>query len=200
MTAAVVLGGAACQNAPTAPSLSPTAPTDLAPAWLSTGATRFQPPVDLSACLSAPSPACFTAPRTQAAVIGAAPVTGPPINLAGAVNNTTVTLTWTPPGFQDAPVISYLIDVGSTPNFPAPDLVSIETFSTSTTLEASGVPPGLTTCAFARGTRSASALPRTRYRSSSASSPSLARVVPVHRDRSPAPGQLAPSRCRGSHH
>jgi hypothetical protein len=36
-------------------------------------------------------------------------------------------------------VISYVIDVGSTANFVTPDLVSLDTFSTSTTLEASGV-------------------------------------------------------------
>jgi hypothetical protein len=78
----------------------------------------------------------------QAGGIDAAPVTAAPINLSSTVNNTTVTLTWTPPAFQDAPVISYLIDVGSTANFPAPDLVSIDTFSASTTLEASAVAPG----------------------------------------------------------
>ena len=142
ITAAAVLGGVACQSAPSAPSLSPTAATDLAPEWWSTGAPRLQPSVDLGVCLSAPSPACLTAPRTQTAAVGAEPVTGPPINLSGTVNNTTVTLTWTQPGFQDAPVISYLIDVGSTPNFPSPDLVSIDTFSASTTLQASGVAPG----------------------------------------------------------
>jgi hypothetical protein len=142
ITAAAVLGGVACQSAPTAPSLSPTAPTNLAPEWLSTGATRLQPPVDLGVCLSVPSPACFTAPQTQAATVGAAPVTGPPINLSATVNNATVTLTWTQPSFQDAPVISYVIDVGSTPNFPAPDLVSIDTFSASTTVQASGVAAG----------------------------------------------------------
>jgi fibronectin type III domain protein len=142
ITAAAVLGGVACQSGPSAPSVSPTAPTNLAPEWWSTGATGLQPAVDLSVCLSAPSPACFAAPRTQAAAVGAEPVTGPPINLSGTVNNTTVTLAWTPPGFQDAPVISYLIDVGSTPNFPSPDLVSIDTFSASTTLQASGVAPG----------------------------------------------------------
>jgi hypothetical protein len=48
-------------------------------------------------------------------------------------------LAWTPPAFQDAPVISYVIDVGSTPNFVAPDLLSVDTFSATTTLEASGV-------------------------------------------------------------
>jgi hypothetical protein len=109
---------------------------------LNAGATRLQAPVDLGVCLSTPSPACFTAPRTQLPAVAADPVTGPPINLAGAVSNTTVTLTWTQPGFQDAPVISYLIDVGSTPNFPFPDLVSIDTFSASTTLQAASVAAG----------------------------------------------------------
>jgi hypothetical protein len=141
ITAAALLSGVACQSTPSAPSLSPTAPTDLAPEWWSIGATRLQPPVDLGVCLSAPSPACFTAPRTQGATVDAQ-VSGPPINLSGTVNNTTVTLTWTQPSFRDAPVISYLIDVGSTPNFPAPDLVSIDTLSASTTLQASGVAPG----------------------------------------------------------
>jgi hypothetical protein len=58
------------------------------------------------------------------------------------VSNTTVTLIWSAPSFQDAPVISYLIDVGSTANFAVPDLASIDTFSASTTLQASGVAPG----------------------------------------------------------
>jgi hypothetical protein len=75
-------------------------------------------------------------------MVSAEPVTGPPINLTAAVNGSTVTLAWTAPTFQDAPVISYLIDVGSTPNFAVPDLVSLDTFSTSTTLVASGVAPG----------------------------------------------------------
>ena len=40
-------------------------------------------------------------------------------------------------------MISYLIDAGSTPGFPVPDLVSIDTFSASTTLSAAGVAPGI---------------------------------------------------------
>ena len=51
-------------------------------------------------------------------------------------------LTWTPPSVQDAPIISYIIDVGSTPNLVTPDLVSLDTFSTSTTLQATGVAVG----------------------------------------------------------
>jgi hypothetical protein len=55
------------------------------------------------------------------------------------VNGTTVTLRWTQPAFQDAPVISYVIEVGSAANFVAPDLLSVDTFSTATTLQAAGV-------------------------------------------------------------
>ena len=95
--------------------------------------------VDLGACFSAPSPACFTEGQTRSSVLGAEPVTGPPINLSANVNGTTVTLTWTQPAFQDAPVISYVIEVGSAANFVAPDLLSVDTFSTATTLQAAGV-------------------------------------------------------------
>lgn len=140
VTAAAVLI-AACQSTPSAPSLSPTAPSTLAAQWQHDGAIHLPSPVDLAACLSVPTPGCLTA-RTQAIGTGAAPVTGPPISLAGTVTNTTVTLAWSQPAIQDAPVISYLIDVGSAPNFPAPDLVSIDTLSAATTLEASGVGPG----------------------------------------------------------
>jgi hypothetical protein len=104
---------------------------------------RLQPAVDLGTCLSVSTPACFNTARTQsAAIVVAEPVTGPPINLSHTVNGTTVTLIWGPPASQDAPVISYIIDVGSTAGFTTPDLVSIDTFSTSTTLQASGVAPG----------------------------------------------------------
>jgi Fibronectin type III domain len=97
---------------------------------------------DLGRCLSAPGPACFTGVQSQFAAAIAEPVTGPPINLTAVVNGTTVTLTWTPPSLQDAPIISYIIDVGSTPNFVTPDLVSLDTFSSSTTLQAAGVAAG----------------------------------------------------------
>src|SRR5262245_38165718 len=125
ITVTAVLGGAACQSAPSAPSVVPTTPSTLAASWLNTGETPFQPLVDVGACLSTSSTACFTAPPLQVADRGAEPVTGPPINLTAIVSGTTVTLTWTPPGVQDAPVISYLIDVGSAPSFATPDLLSL---------------------------------------------------------------------------
>lgn len=140
--AATVLGAVACQGAPSAPSLSPTAPSNLLPQLWGGGRTSLEPAVDLGLCLSAPNSACFSAPRWHAVEVGFAPATTPPLNLAGVVNSATVTLTWTPPAVQDAPVISYLIDVGSTAGFLAPDLVSIDTFSASTTLQATGVAPG----------------------------------------------------------
>jgi hypothetical protein len=79
----------------------------------------------------------LTAAGTLTSVAAAEP--GPPINLTASVNGTTVTLTWTAPAFQDAPVSSYLIDVGSAANFTVPNVLSLDTFSTSTTLQASGV-------------------------------------------------------------
>lgn len=133
---AALLGGVACQRSASTPFLSPTAPSAGA-TESSIGAARLSSAADLSACLSASGRSCFTAAQWQSR--GAEPVTGPPINLTATVSGTTVTLTWTQPAFQDAPVISYLIDVGSTPNFLVPDLVSIDTFSAATTLEASGV-------------------------------------------------------------
>jgi hypothetical protein len=96
----------------------------------------------VGACLSAPDPSCFTAARSEATAVAAEPVTGPPISLAGSVNGTTVTLVWGPPSFQDAPVLSYIIDVGSRAGFTTPDLLSLDTFSASTTLQAQGVAAG----------------------------------------------------------
>jgi hypothetical protein len=133
MLAAAMLGGIACHGTPTAPSH---------PAVSIPLATPASPTADLGACMSAPGPSCFNGVQSPFAAVVGAPVTSPPLSLSAAVNDTTVTLTWSPPSVQDAPVLSYIIEVGSSPGFVAPDLVNLDTFSTSTTLQATGVAAG----------------------------------------------------------
>lgn len=140
LVAVAVAGAAACQSSPTAPSRG-AAPLALAPGvggasgWNAAG-------MDVGPCFSTSTPACFNAAALDAGGVAAAPVTGPPINLAAAVSGANVRLTWTPPALQDAPVISYIIDVGSSAGFVIADLLSVDTVDSSTALDASAVPPG----------------------------------------------------------
>jgi hypothetical protein len=97
---------------------------------------------DLGACLSARRAACLAAPRIAAADVAGAAATTPPLNASATVTGSTVVLVWTAPTIQDAPVLGYVIEVGSRANFVTPDLANLDTGNAATSLTAPLVPPG----------------------------------------------------------
>jgi hypothetical protein len=140
LTLTAVMAANACARSPEARDGSPTAPSPRGLASSELSAPDVSG-IDLATCLVAPVPSCFSGARITAANVDAAPVTSPPLNLTASVNGSTVVLVWTAPAVQDAPVNSYLIEVGSSP-FAAADLASFDTGNAATTLTAPLIPPG----------------------------------------------------------
>lgn len=140
--ATVILAG--CGDAPSGSSRSPTAPLSVVPVAnagvVSTVATTV---TDLGACLGrTPGTQCFNAVGMRATDVAFSPLSSAPLNVSAMVTGSTVSVVWTQPVFQDAPVTSYVVEAGSIPGFAVPDLANFDTGNALTSLIASNVPPG----------------------------------------------------------
>lgn len=135
---------AACgSQTPTRPApLSLTATTSFpedAPAvvrWSCLTQTASNPGIFASGVIDAACPARLT---IQGWVFAAAAAPGPPPNLTGSVNGSTVTLTWLVPTSSD-PATSYVIEAGSSAG--SANIAVFDTLSTATSFTANGVPAG----------------------------------------------------------
>lgn len=135
-----LLAVAACGQSPD--GRLPTTPSSAWPAVNGVALPGMLTAADLGACLSSRRSACLAAPRIAAADVAGAAGTSPPLNVTATVTGSTVVLVWTAPTLQDAPVLGYVIDVGSSANFVMPNLASLDTGNAATSLTAPLVPPG----------------------------------------------------------